>query len=271
MSDPRPPSLPRPVPQAQPDEIGTAAAIAEVHRIVDRNLLDVTYQPIVDLRTRSVFGFEALGRIYSRHFRKVPDLLEAASRAGRVGELGRIFREKAIRGCPKAPLFFNLYPDELDYGWLVRPDDPLFHHRDAVFLEITEWLPLSRFEQCFHVIEEIREKGVRVVIDDFGAGYSNIKYISDLKPHLVKLDRELVAGVEVGTRPHRLIASIVELCRSMGSEVVAEGVETPAEMRAAAAANVHLLQGYLFARPAKPPPDPVWIDETTEEFTLPLP
>ena len=94
--------------------------------------------------------------------------------------------------------------------------------------------------------------------DDLGAGYSNLRYIAELNPRLVKLDRALVSGVRPGSRMHRLVAGLVVLCESLDAQVVAEGIETVAELRAVREAGVHYGQGYLFARPDYPAAAPYW-------------
>ena len=118
--------------------------------------------------------------------------------------------------------------------------------------------PLLYFEQCHAVLAEIRKKGVHIAVDDFGAGYSNLRYISDLTPDIVKFDRELVAGIREGSRLYRLMRSLVRLCKEMGAKVVAEGIETVDELAAVETARVDFAQGYLLARPGLPLPTPQW-------------
>jgi EAL domain-containing protein (putative c-di-GMP-specific phosphodiesterase class I) len=104
------------------------------------------------------------------------------------------------------------------------------------------------------VLRELRHKGAKVAVDDLGAGYSNLKYIADLAPEIVKLDRELIMGLTPNTRKFRLVKSIVELCNQQGARVVGEGIETSDELRAVIETGVHYGQGYLLARPAAQPP-----------------
>jgi EAL domain-containing protein (putative c-di-GMP-specific phosphodiesterase class I) len=100
------------------------------------------------------------------------------------------------------------------------------------------------------VLGEVRRRGVRIAVDDLGAGYSNLRYIADLEPEVVKLDRGLVAGVKRSSRRHRLVTSIVELCRSQGARVVVEGIETGEELRAVLETGAQFGQGYYFAKPS---------------------
>lgn len=238
--------------------MATADQIRTVHQTIDEDKLGIVFQPIVDLKTRKTFAYEALARPYDGTFPNPIAMFEAAVEAGRVADLGRLHRTQAIRECRGWPLFLNLFPDEFDHPLLVRPDDPLFRHKWPVCLEITESVPLKYFEQCHSVLAEVRKKGVMLAIDDLGAGYSNLKYISDLAPDLVKLDRDLIANLRGGTRQFRLIQAIVHLCHEMEAKVVAEGIETLVELALVRASGVDYAQGYLLARPGLPPPRARW-------------
>ncbi len=216
--------------------------------------LNIVYQPIVDFRAHKVFAYEALVRSSSPHFQGPPALFTEAIRSRYCGALGRAVRELTVERAPPFPLFVNIHPNEFDEGWLVQPDDPIFHHDWGVFLEITESVPLSHFSLCHSVLAELRGRGVMLAVDDLGAGYSNLKYIADLAPQIVKLDRGLIVNMEIGSRQHRLVKALVRLCEDLGSKVVAEGIETEQEARAVMDTGAHYGQGFLFARPSFPPP-----------------
>lgn len=216
--------------------------------------LNVVYQPIVDLKRRSIFAYEALVRSTSPHFQGPPAMFTEAIRSRYCGALGRAVRELTVERAPPFPLFINIHPNEFDEGWLVQPDDPIFHHDHPVYLEITESVPLSHFALCQSVLAEVRNRGVLLAVDDLGAGYSNLKYIADLSPQVVKLDRGLIENLQKGTRQHRLVRAIVRLCEDLGTKVVAEGIETEAEAEAVMDAGAHYGQGFFYARPSFPPP-----------------
>src|SRR6478735_12830121 len=142
--------------------------------------LDVVFQPIVDLSSGASFAFEALTRCKWPEFKNPMKLFERAQEERCCGSLGRKVREVVFSRCTDAPLFVNLHPHELDEGWLVRPDDPLFFHERAVYLEITESAAFSYFALCVNVLKEICSRsGAFLVVDDFGAGHSNLKRIID--------------------------------------------------------------------------------------------
>jgi EAL domain-containing protein (putative c-di-GMP-specific phosphodiesterase class I) len=117
------------------------------------------------------------------------------------------------------------------------------------------------------MLAEVRGRGVHLVVDDLGAGYSNLKYIADLHPRVVKLDRDLIAGLTKDTRLFKLVSAIVRLCSELDSKVVAEGIETQTELEAVIAAGARYGQGYFLARPAFPPPPVKWPEDikVTEE------
>jgi EAL domain-containing protein (putative c-di-GMP-specific phosphodiesterase class I) len=221
--------------------------------------LDVVFQPIVDLKTGSTFAYEALTRCRWPEFKNPIVLFQHAEAERACGPLGRKIREVAFSRCPDAPLFVNLHPHELSDGWLVRPDDPLFFHDRAVYLEITESAAFSYFGLCAGVLKEICSRGgAYLVVDDLGAGHSNLKRIVDLEPHVVKLDLALIRGIEKSRRQQILVRQVVSLCEELGAKVVAEGIETVEELRAVLDTGAHYGQGYLFAKPAYPIPAAKW-------------
>jgi EAL domain-containing protein (putative c-di-GMP-specific phosphodiesterase class I) len=237
-----------------------ADAIPAPTGALDETLRDkrfgMVFQPIVDLHRRRVFAYEALVR--PQLHSSPPALIADGARQGRLGFLGRTLRAASIAGCPDHPLFINIQPDELLEHFLVQPDDPIFNHRQAVYVELTEAVPLQRLDLCAQMLQEIQARGVHVVVDDLGSGYSNLRYLADLKPRVVKLDRELITGLRAGSRRFTLVRALVTLCNDLDAMVVAECIETPEELAAAIDAGCHLGQGYVLARPALPPPPIVW-------------
>jgi EAL domain-containing protein (putative c-di-GMP-specific phosphodiesterase class I) len=216
------------------------------------------FQPIVDLQRQRIFAYESLARSKIAAFPSPIDLFAAAVEHRCTGELGRLLRQQSIDGCPSAPLFINIHPSELNEEFLIQPDDPIFKHTHDVYLEITESVPLSHFSLCQSMLQEMRGRGVHLVVDDLGAGYSNLKYIADLHPKIVKIDRGLIDGLRIGTRMFKLVTSIVNMCKDLDCLVVAEGIETREELEAVIASGARYAQGYFLARPAPLLPQAMW-------------
>ncbi len=230
-----------------------------IHTLVTPKDLSIVFQPIVDLATGLPFAYEALVRCSRPQYSSPPVLFERATELGCAGRLGRMVRELAIPVSAGTPLFVNIHPQELHEGWLVRPDDPIYVHDAPVYLEITESVPLTHFELVMSVLREVTSRAdIKLVVDDLGAGYSNLKSIADLEPDVVKLDRGLVAGIERSQRQRRLVSSVVGLCRELNAKVVAEGIETQAELDAIRDTGADYAQGFLLARPAYPMPRVTW-------------
>jgi EAL domain-containing protein (putative c-di-GMP-specific phosphodiesterase class I) len=226
--------------------------------------LTAVFQPIVSLENGELFAYEALVRCRIPNFTP-PVLFERAAAMQATGRLGRMIREIAVPLCSGTPLFVNLHPTELEESWLVRPDDPVFFHDDDIYLEVTESAPMTHLALCANVLREVCGRaGVHLVIDDLGAGYSNLNLIADLEPRVVKLDRKLVQDLHRKPRQQKVVAMVVRLCEELGASVVAEGIETREEFRAVCDSGAHYGQGYLFARPAFPVPPIKWPSKRSE-------
>jgi EAL domain-containing protein (putative c-di-GMP-specific phosphodiesterase class I) len=227
--------------------------------------LSAVFQPIVSLDNGKLFAYEALVRCKIPNF-SPPVLFERAAAARATGRLGRMIREIAVPLCSGTPLFVNLHPSELEEGWLVRLDDPVFSHDDDIYLEVTESAPMTHLALCVSVLREVCGRaGVHLVIDDLGAGYSNLNLIADLEPRVVKLDRKLVQDLHKKPRQQKVVAMVTKLCVELGATVVAEGIETRDEFRAVCDSGAHYGQGYLLARPGFPLPAIMWPPEHRTE------
>lgn len=231
-----------------------------VEEALERGLIYLAFQPLVDLQKRTTFGFESLVRSDASEYPTAMSIIEEAVERRFMGQLGRALRHMAVTRCAHHPLFLNLHPAEFDEGWLVRPDDAITCHDHDIYLEITESVPLTHFRYCHSVLREVRSKGIKVAVDDLGAGHSNLKYIADLAPEVVKLDRNLIAQLRRGGRLQTLVSAIVDLCNKLGARVVAEGIETREEMLAVLETGAHYGQGFFLGRPAKDPVPVAWND-----------
>jgi EAL domain-containing protein (putative c-di-GMP-specific phosphodiesterase class I) len=252
----RPSNLFAATPFAHPPVVNESAARSiPPESLIAAEDLSVVFQPLVRFDPLRIFAYEALVRCRLPEFRNPTVLFERAVEFGCTGPLGRMIREVAMPLCSGIPAFINVHPAELEDRWLLRPDDPMFLHDHDVYVEITEAVPFTHFSLCQAVLREIRSRAhMHLVVDDLGAGYSNLKSICDLAPKVVKLDRGVIAGTTSGSRQQKLVRAVVRLCEDLGAEVVAEGIETATELRALREAGIRIAQGYLFARPAFPLP-----------------
>ncbi|MEC7525285.1 MAG: EAL domain-containing protein [Myxococcota bacterium] len=230
-------------------------------RAIEANEMGVAFQPIVDLETKEIFAAEMLARCRREMFANPAILFEQAELQGATGRLGRLTREAGFARAPEVPLFVNLHPHELSERWIVRPDDPMNFFEHGLFLEVTESAAFDYFELVSGALRELCGRlNAQLVVDDFGAGQSNLLRIAELGPAIVKLDRSLVMHADQHAAKQVILRHLVRLCEDLGARVVAEGIETVDELRVVIDAGVHYGQGYLLARPADPMNEVVWPD-----------
>lgn len=222
----------------------------------------VAFQPIVDAKQRSVFGFEALLRTREPALPTPPAVVDAAIRLGRAQELARRVRTKAVEDLRQAPsdvlLFLNVLPRDLDDPLLYDPHSPLADVAPRIVLELTERSDLAEVKDSLGRVGRLRQMGYRIAVDDLGAGYAGLSSFAALEPEYTKFDMSLIRGIDGSPVKRRIVGSMVTLCRDLGCRVVAEGVETAEERAVLDDLGCDLMQGYLFAKPASPFPDVRW-------------
>ncbi|MFO0549125.1 MAG: EAL domain-containing protein [Polyangiaceae bacterium] len=214
----------------------------------------MAYQPIV-LPTGKLYAYEALVRSDEPSMRGPGDLLDMAESLGELRELGRAIRARAgqfaVQASGRHYLFVNLHADDLLDELLTSREEPLSLVAPAVVLEITERAALHDVEEAKVKMAELRSMGFRIALDDLGAGYAGLTSFTQLRPDVVKLDMALVRGVDTDPVKRKLIKSVNEVSRDIGSTVVGEGVETAAERDTLIELGCNLLQGYLFGKPTR--------------------
>lgn len=213
----------------------------------------MAYQPIVSWSRRDVFGYEALMRSREPALPHPMAMLDAAERLDRIHELGQSIRVRAAQPGVPVPdgvmLFVNLHTQDLLDEDLFDPASPLAAIAQRVVLEITERSSLHAIRDVQVRIARLRAMGFRIAVDDLGAGYAGLTSFAQLEPEVVKLDMSLVRGINAQPTKKTLVRTMITMCRELGMQVVAEGIETPEERDAIVEAGCDLLQGYLFARP----------------------
>jgi EAL domain-containing protein (putative c-di-GMP-specific phosphodiesterase class I)/CheY-like chemotaxis protein len=220
----------------------------------------VAAQPIVSWSGRRTVAYETLLRTDEPTLRSPLDFFDAAERLGKAAELGRIIRQHVARHLHETPapanLFVNLHPADLEDEELYADDGALTPFASNVVLEITERAALDRIHELQSRVKRLRALGYRIAIDDLGAGYAGLTSFAQLEPEVVKVDMSLIRGIDSSPVKQKLVRSIVALCTELRIELVAEGIETPAERDSLISLGGDLCQGYLFARPGRGYPVP---------------
>lgn len=237
-------------------EVALAAAIEEER-------IEVQFQPQHRLSDGAVVGFEALARWNDPQMGRVSpgDFIPIAERAGLIRDLDRLVMQKAIRAArnwPACPLT-GVVPRVCVNVSAVQVLDENFAYAVADMLkrtgldpsrleiELTESVLVQDKELATRVMDKLRRLGAVLAIDDFGTGYSSLGYLSRFPLDRLKIDRAFVMRIE---EPNNLTItrSIAQLAFSLGLEVVAEGIESPAQMAKLRSLGVHIGQGFLFSK-----------------------
>ncbi|QJX00786.1 diguanylate cyclase/phosphodiesterase (GGDEF & EAL domains) with PAS/PAC sensor(s) [Frigoriglobus tundricola] len=218
--------------------------------------ITVAFQPVVDLDRSLVYAYEALVR--GRSGSGAAEVLEQVAPAGRyafdqvcrVTAIALAARLSVATGLSVNFLPNALYEAETCLQTTVRAARHYAFPTDRLIFELTEGERVADVGRVREVVRECQRQGLRVAIDDFGAGYAGLNLLADLTPDAVKLDMGLVRGLDGCRRRRAIVHGVLTTCRDLGVEVVAEGVETTGELSALRDLGVRYAQGYLFARPA---------------------
>lgn len=233
-------------------ERSAAAIRTRVSHILDAGGPAMALQPIMDLASGDIDGYEALAR-FPDALGATPDRWFAA--ADRVG-LGTALESSAVQAAMR--LLARL-PDRVSLG--INVSAPALLARDGIVemflrpeaprlvLELTEHHDICDHDALWAALARVRERGVRIAIDDAGSGYAGLERILRLAPEILKLDRALVNGIAEHPGRQAMCEAMVGFTRRMGATLVAEGVETDADLCKLRALGVHHAQGYLLGRP----------------------
>lgn len=226
-----------------------------INRLIDEELIQFAFQPIVCMRTGEIYAYEALMRPMLDNFKSPLEILTVAAAQSKLEHLERLVIMKAIRYAHEnksllgnKKIFMNSIPSE------ITPEDDMaameMEYSDVfenIVVEITE--EESDSAKLEKKAEFIRRNGMHMAIDDFGTGYSNELRIITMAPDIVKIDIELISNIDEEPDKQVLVSNIVNFCHRKGIEVVAEGVERYAELEELSRIDVDYVQGYYIKRP----------------------
>ncbi|PVA05321.1 sensor domain-containing phosphodiesterase [Thalassorhabdomicrobium marinisediminis] len=235
--------------------LGVEAAVRAkrlaIEKVLDHQAFDIALQPIKSLRDQSTTGFEALCRFSPTPYRPPNIWFDDAAEAGLQVSLELRVIEAALTLLPRLPdasyLAVNTSPATLASGKIA----PLLAGYDGarVVIEITEHAEIGDIDAMLLSIDRLRELGVRIAIDDAGAGYSGLQQIIRLHPDIIKLDMSLTHDVDKDLARRSLASAMVRFAQDTNARVVAEGIETEAELRTLRTIGIEMGQGYHLARP----------------------
>ena len=229
----------------------TAAIRNAITGVIKADALDVAYQPIFDSCTLAPQGFEALSRFHTDPYRPPNLWFDDAARVGLQPTLEEAAIERALRAIPTLPehtyISVNASPDTVAAGGLEHIFAPYPGAR--ILLEITEHAQATDDMALLAALVPLRAMGVRLAIDDAGAGYSGLQQIVQMQPDVIKLDVSLTRGIDTDLVRRSLAAALVGFASEIDAKIVAEGIETKQEFSTIKELGVPLVQGYLLGKP----------------------
>ena len=232
---------------------------ARLDRLCATRTLITAFQPISHLGSGEIVGAEALTRFISAPFRSPDQWFIEADSINRGPEIEFLALKMAMLAAADIPAHIyvavNLSPSAcLDprLGEVVR-NSGLKPGR--IVVELTERSAVADYACLAAALAPLRSAGIRIAIDDVGAGFSSMRHILRLSPELIKLDRTIVAGIDTNPNQRALCAAMVSFSSQIGASLIAEGIETEAELAAVTEVGINTGQGYLLGRPSVIPAD----------------
>lgn len=231
-------------------EARSKAATTKITRIIEQDDLTMAYQPIYRLDGNEIVGVECLARFPDSETRSPDTWFAEADEVGLGVELELTAVRAALRGMPYLPddiyLAINVSPETILSGRLQELLENAPPNR--VVLEVTEHAVVADYVRLRRALRPLR-KLARLAIDDAGAGYSGLKHILEIQPEIIKLDMSLTRGIDKDPARHALAMALVAFSMKVGSQIVAEGIESCEELKALGGLGVDFGQGYFLRKP----------------------
>jgi EAL domain-containing protein (putative c-di-GMP-specific phosphodiesterase class I) len=235
-----------------PHGLERVAARERIESVLAERRFEIAFQPIFDLRDGSIFAAEALARFGDEPYRGPDVWLAEAHGAGCGVELELALLRAAVDQLAQLPpnvvLTVNAGPEALagaDIGELFGGVE-----ESRIVVELTEHAAVEDYPALSRALDGLRAAGVRLAIDDAGAGFASLMHILRLAPDFIKLDRQLISGLDRDPTKRSLAASLMRFAEESGATIVAEGVETAAELVALEQLGVLHAQGFYLGRPS---------------------
>jgi EAL domain-containing protein (putative c-di-GMP-specific phosphodiesterase class I)/DNA-binding NarL/FixJ family response regulator len=240
---------------------------AQIRQIIDERRFEMVFQPIVDLGDRSLVGVEALAR-FTTEERRSPDLwLKDAEAVGLRADLELALLAAAVEHCPRLDdgvfMAVNLSPEAAGCGRLadVIGRDLL----GRIVLELTDHRSVEDYGALGDALAGVRADGLRLAVDDSGHGLSSLQEVIRLGPDFIKLNRTLTRDLDTDATRRALVFALATIAAEGSAQVVAEGIETVAELEALLALGIRYGQGYFIGRPQAPAADGRVVAEPASE------
>lgn len=253
------PDLPTPDEDYGNTVLFTRRSRRRIEAILGDRMLLTAFQPIHELPSRNVVGVEALTRFVSDDGASADHWFNEAAAVGLGPDLEFAALQAALVAAEQLPahvyVALNLSPVTCLDPRLRAFVEQSQLAVDRIVIELTERLAEHEYDPVVAALAPLRLRGLRVAVDGAGAGFGSMSQVTHLSPDIIKLDRSLIAGIDHAAGQKTLGAAMVEFARQIGADLVAEGIETQAELTAVMDLGMAYGQGYLLGRPSVQPLD----------------
>jgi len=226
-----------------------------ISQALESDALTMVFQPVADLTTGEIVGAEALARFGCEPVRPPDEWFSEADSVGRGTELELAAIAAALDQIDQLPpsMFVALNASP---ATAATPElDALLagHQADRLVVELTEHTPIDDYDSLLQALTRLRRRGVRIAVDDTGAGYAGFQHLLRLRPDIVKLDTTLTRGIDADPVRRALAAALVAFASDINATIIAEGIELTGELTALQNIGIRWGQGYHLARPGPLP------------------
>lgn len=235
----------------------------QLRAALKNNGVEVYYQPKVEVHTGHITGIEALARIKSHDGSQLSpaDFIPLAEETGLIIELGeQVLRQSCqdmntfmrYPGAPKT-IAINLSARQFMQSGLALQIESILHEESLpprhVEFEITEGMVMSDPERAIIMMENLSDMGVKLALDDFGTGYSSLAYLKRFPMDSLKIDKTFIDDITTSSKDRSMVASIIGMAHNLGLKVIAEGVESEAQLEQLKSLECEYIQGFYYAKP----------------------
>lgn len=224
--------------------------IEDLPNFLDTYLINHWFQPVVNLPTGDIIGYEALLRYEGKERFSPLDIFNKVQNVGLLNELDCLLIEKALSHMSsyEDTLFINIFPSTLLSQDFINTWDIFFDKRMSIVIEVCENEQISDWDSLKKVIGQLKERRVKIAIDDLGAGHSFFRQWIELEPDFIKIDQYFASNLSTNIKKQEIIKHLIMLLKGK-TKLILEGIETPEDLKVALELGLDYGQGFYLGKP----------------------
>jgi len=239
---------------------------SDIYRAIENDEFEVVYQPKITVDSNQIIGAEALLRWHHPEQGDIPPhrFIPVADETGQILQLGEFVQQQACAltselwggsSCcnEKDSLSVNVSPRQFQQDDFIEKFQQILQQEKAtaccIEVEVTENILIEDTQKVSEKLQQLKDMGVKISIDDFGTGYASLRYLQQLPIDMIKIDRSFISNITDSANDYAIVKTIMSMATNLGIEVIAEGVETEAQLALLQQLGCPYYQGYYFSKP----------------------